>query len=220
LIGVYRRSSAVTSVLVFLKCALSVILYIHGFNSSARSFKAGLLRERMMQLGLGADYACPDLSHRPRQAITQLEELISENPYPATALVGSSLGGFYATWLAEKYGLKAVLVNPAVRPYELLQDFLGPQKNLYSSVEYEFTEQHLAELRELEVAAITPERYLLMVQTGDEVLDYRQAVEKYRDARQIVIEGGDHGFSNFAAYLDTVLRFCGIALQSGKESVG
>lgn len=197
-----------------------MLIYIHGFNSSARSFKAGLLRERMVQLGLGADYACPDLAHRPRQAMAQLEALIAGSPRAATALVGSSLGGFYATWLAEKYRLKAVLVNPAVRPYELLHDYLGPQKNLYTGEEYELTEQHLAELRELEAPSITPEHYLLMVQTGDEVLDYRQAVEKYRDARQIVIGGGDHAFGSFAAYLDTVLRFCGIALQSGKESVG
>lgn len=193
-----------------------MLIYVHGFNSSALSFKARLLRERMTQLGLDAAYACPDLAHRPRQAIAQLEALIAGAPRPATALVGSSLGGFYATWLAEKYRLKAVLVNPAVRPYELLQDYLGPQKNLYTGAEYELTGQHLAELRDLEVAAITPERYLLMVRTGDEVLDYRQAVEKYRGARQIVIEGGDHGFGDFAAYLDTVLQFCGIALQPDK----
>jgi len=197
-----------------------MLIYIHGLNSSARSFKAGLLRERMVQLGLGADYACPDLAHRPRQAMAQLEALIAGSPRAATALVGSSLGGFYATWLAEKYRLKAVLVNPAVCPYELLHDYLGPQKNLYTGVEYELTERHLAELRELEVPAITTELYLLMVQTGDEVLDYRQAVEKYRGARQIVTEGGDHGFGSFTDYLDTVLRFCGVALQSGKESVG
>ena len=187
-----------------------MILYVHGFNSSALSFKAGLLRGRMTALGRGAEYACPELAHRPRQAIAQLEALIAESPCATTALVGSSLGGFYATWLAEKYGLKAVLVNPAVRPYELLRDYIGPQKNLYTGAEYEFTGQHLAEMCELEVATITPERYLLMVQTGDEVLDYRQAVAKYHGAKQIVVEGGDHGFSNFADYLDTALEFCGI----------
>jgi predicted esterase YcpF (UPF0227 family) len=197
-----------------------MLIYIHGFNSSARSLKAKLLRERMAQLGLDVDYACPDLAHRPRQAMAQLEALIAASPRAATALVGSSLGGFYASWLAEKYGLKAVLVNPAVRPYELMHDYVGPQKNLYTGAEYELTVQHLDELLELEVAAITPERYLLMVQTGDEVLDYRQAVEKYRNAQQIVIEGGDHGFGDFAGYLDTVLRFCGIALQPDKERVG
>ncbi len=188
-----------------------MLIYVHGFNSSALSFKAGLLRDRMAALGLGNEYACPELSHRPQQAIAQLETLIAGSPGAVTALVGSSLGGFYATWLAEKYGLKAVLVNPAVRPYELLRDYVGPQKNLYTGAEYEFTGQHVAELRNLEVPDITPERYLLMVQTGDEVLDYRQAVAKYRGAKQIVVEGGDHGFSRFADYLDSVLEFCGIA---------
>ncbi len=187
-----------------------MLIYIHGFNSSARSFKAGLLRERMAQLGLAADFACPELAHRPRQAIAQLETLIVASPHAPVSLIGSSLGGFYATWLAEKYGLKTVLINPAVRPYELLCDYLGLQKNLYTGAEYELTEQHLAEMRELEVATITPERYLLMVQAGDEVLDYRQAVAKYRGAKQNVVEGGDHGFSNFADYLDTALEFCGI----------
>jgi hypothetical protein len=127
------------------------------------------------------------------------------------ALVGSSLGGFYATWLAERHGLKAVLVNPAVRPYEGLRELLGPQQNLHSGERYELTQAHLDELRDMEVAAITrPERYLLLVRTGDEVLDYRQAVERYRGCRQRVIEGGDHGFSDFGDYLDALLEFCGV----------
>ncbi|MFN7086670.1 MAG: YqiA/YcfP family alpha/beta fold hydrolase [Burkholderiales bacterium] len=187
-----------------------MIVYVHGFNSSARSFKAKVLRERLAALARGDEFACPELAHRPRQAIAQLEAVIAASRQPP-ALIGSSLGGFYATWLAEKYGLKAVLVNPAVRPYESLRDCLGPQQNLYTGAKYEFTTRHLAELRELETEAVTPERYLLMVRTGDEVLDYRQAVEKYRGARQMVIEGGDHGFGDFADYLDAVLAFCGVA---------
>lgn len=187
-----------------------MIVYVHGFNSSALSFKAGLLRERMAQLGRSNEFACPELAHRPRQAIAQLESVIAGSRQTPAALVGSSLGGFYSTWLAEKYGLNTALVNPAVRPYESLRDFLGPQKNLYTGAEYEFTRQHLAELRDFETGGITPQHYLLLARTGDEVLDYRQAVEKYRGARQMVIEGGDHGFSDFADYLGMVLEFCGI----------
>lgn len=186
-----------------------MILYVHGFNSSALSFKAGLLRDRMAALGRGSEFACPELAHRPRQAIAELESWIAGSP-PVT-LIGSSLGGFYATWLAEKYGLKTVLVNPAVRPYDSLRDFLGPQKNLYTGAAYEFTAQHLTELQELETESITPHHYLLLVRTGDEVLDFRQAVEKYLGARQMVIEGGDHGFGDFADYLGPVLAFCGVA---------
>lgn len=187
-----------------------MILYIHGFNSSARSFKAGLVRERMAALGRGAEFACPELEHGPSGAIAQLEGLIAGAGKVQVALVGSSLGGYYATYLAEKHGVRAALVNPAVRPYELLRDNLGPQRNLYTGAQYEFTVQRLAELRALEVARITPARYLLLVTTGDETLDYRQAVAKYHGCEQIVVEGGDHGFSGFTDYLDAVLGFCGL----------
>lgn len=170
--------------------------------------------ERVAALGGSAEFSCPDLAHRPGQAIAQLEALIARPAGASPVLVGSSLGGFYSTWLAEKYGLKAVLVNPAVRPYELLRAYLGRQQNLYTDEEYEFTAQHLDELRKFETETITPGNYLLLVQTGDEVLDFRQAVEKYRGARQIVIEGGDHGFSDFADYLDEIFAFCDVPSPS------
>lgn len=187
-----------------------MLIYIHGFNSSAQSFKARLLRERMSALGRGDECACPELAHRPAQAMAQLEALIAGAPAAQTALIGSSLGGFYATWLAEKYRLRAVLVNPAVRPWELLRDYLGPQKNLHTDAQYELTAQHLDELRALDAPAISSGLYLLMVRTGDEVLDYRQAVARYHGCRQRVIQGGDHGFGDFGDYLDTALEFCGI----------
>jgi uncharacterized protein len=187
-----------------------MLLYIHGLNSSSRSAKAGLLRGRMAALGRERDFVCPDLPDRPRRALDGLEALIIGAGGPV-ALVGSSLGGFYATWLAEKHGLSAVLVNPAVRPHEGLRQYLGPQQNLHTGERYELMQAHLDELREIEVATVShPERYLLMVETGDEVLDYRKAVERYRGCRQMVIEGGDHGFSDFDQYLDAVLEFCGV----------
>jgi predicted esterase YcpF (UPF0227 family) len=184
-----------------------MLIYIHGFNSSPASVKARLLRERLEALGRGVEFSAPTLPHRPAEAAAALDALIVR--HPGARVVGSSLGGYYATWLAEKHGVSAVLVNPAVRPYELLRPALGVQKNLHTGKEYEFTERHLAELAALEVPAITrPERYLLMVETGDEVLDYTQAVARYRGCRQLVIEGGDHGFSDFGLHLDTVLEFC------------
>jgi uncharacterized protein len=186
-----------------------VLIYIHGFNSSALSFKAGLVRRRMTELGRGADFACPELPHRPAQAIAVLESLVRARP-DESALIGSSLGGFYATWLAEKHGVRAALVNPAVRPYDLLEGALGTQTNLYTGVQYAFTEAHLEELRALEVPRVTPERYLLVTCTGDEVLDYRNALERYRGAETIVHPGGDHGFGDFERYLDRTLAFCGL----------
>ena len=184
-----------------------MIIYIHGFNSSPASSKAKLLHERLSALGRAREFLAPALPHSPAAAAQLLEDLARR--HPQAALVGSSLGGFYATGLAEKFALRAVLVNPAVRPYELLDGHVGRQKNFHTGEEYDFTLQHVAELRALEVAAITPQRYLLMVETGDELLDYRRAVEMYRGAPQMVIAGGDHGFSDFADYLDRVMEFCG-----------
>ena len=183
-----------------------MLIYVHGFNSSPASAKAQWLKARLEALGRGAEFAAPALPASPAQAAHVLDALATR--HPGAALVGSSLGGYYATWLAEKHGLKAVLLNPVVRPYELLADFVGRQKRFHTAEEYEFTRQHVDELRALDVDRVTPARYLLIVATGDEVLDYRRAVERYRGCRQIVIEGGDHGLSDFASYLDTVIGFC------------
>ncbi len=186
-----------------------MLIYIHGFNSSPASSKAQLLKARLKALGRGAEFAAPALPHSPAQAAALLDALATR--YPHAALVGSSLGGYYATYLAEMHGLKAVLLNPAVRPYELLAPHVGRQKNFHTDEEYNFTKQHVAELRALEVDRIRPERYLLIAATGDEVLDYRAAVDRYRGCRQLVIEGSDHGMSDFADYLETVLEFCGVS---------
>jgi predicted esterase YcpF (UPF0227 family) len=185
-----------------------MLIYVHGFNSSALSFKARLIRERMAALGRGAEFACPELDHYPKQAIAQLEALMASEKSEPVALVGSSLGGFYATYLAEKHGARAALINPAVRPYDGLRAYLGPQRNLFTGAQYEFTARHLAELRDFEATRVTSEHYLLLVTTGDEVFDYRQAVEKYRGCDEIVVTGGDHGFSDFEEYVDVVIAFC------------
>jgi uncharacterized protein len=187
-----------------------VLIYIHGLNSSALSYKAGLVRRRMLERGRGDEFVCLELPDRPRRAIALLEELIRESGPGRTALIGSSLGGYYATWLAERHDVRAVLVNPAVRPYDLLGPALGMQTNLYTGVRYELTSGHVDELREYDVATIQPRRYLLLVSTGDEVLDYTQAVEKYRGSEQVIEQGGDHGFSDFERHLERVLAFCGV----------
>ena len=184
-----------------------MLIYVHGFNSSPASSKAGLIQRELERRGRGGEFLAPALPHSPAAAAALLAQMV--RAHPDACLIGSSLGGFYATWLAETHGVRAVLLNPAVRPHELLAGAVGRQKNFHTGEEYDFTLQHIAELRALEVAAITPERYLLLVETGDEVLDYRHAVEKYRGARQVVIKGGDHGFSDFADHL-VVLEFCGV----------
>jgi predicted esterase YcpF (UPF0227 family) len=183
-------------------------LYIHGFNSSPASIKARQLHSKLEAQGRAASFACPALSHRPRDAMRQLEALMPGHAPDTVTLVGSSLGGFYATWLAERHGCRAVLVNPAVTAHLGLEAYLGAQRNLHTGETYELTRAHLDELGAFHVAAPTrPGRYFLMVTTGDEVLDHRAAVEKYAGARQLVIQGSDHGFAEFGRHLDAVLAF-------------
>jgi predicted esterase YcpF (UPF0227 family) len=134
---------------------------------------------------------------------TTLRDLASR----PVCLVGSSLGGFYATHFAEKFDLPAVMVNPAVN-VRTLAKHLGPQRNLYTGEEYVLEDAHLHELLAFEVKRITrPERYLLLTRTGDEVLDYREGVEKFVGCEQLVLDGGDHAFHDFALYVDRVIAF-------------
>ena len=185
-----------------------MIVYLHGFNSSPASSKARQLGEFMAESGRRADYACPALPNSPRAAIATIEATLAQTAPAAITLVGSSLGGFYATHLAEKLGCKAILVNPAVHAHTLLRSALGPQTNWHSGEQWTLTEAHLDELAALDIARISrPERYLLLVQTGDEVLDYRDARAYYAGAAQIIEDGGDHGFAGFERHYQTILDF-------------
>jgi len=183
-------------------------IYIHGFNSSPASTKSRQLQTRLEALGRRDEFACPALSHWPREAMRQLEALLHDRSVGAVTLVGSSLGGCYATWLAERHGCRAVLVNPALAPHLGLEAYLGAQRNLYTGETYELTREHLAQLAAYHVERpARPELYFLMVTTGDEVLDYRLAVTKYAGAKQLVIQGSNHGFAEFEGHLDAVLAF-------------
>ncbi|QNH79889.1 esterase [Pseudomonas protegens] len=185
------------------------ILYIHGFNSAPASIKASQLRRVMEQMGLAEQLRVPALHHHPRQAIGQLEQAIAELGRPL--LVGSSLGGYYATHLAERYGLKALLINPAVSPHRMFDGYLGTQKNLYTDETWELTHDHVAALAALEVAPPQdPQRYQVWLQTGDETLDYRSAERYYRACALRIQAGGDHSFQGFAGQLPAMLNFAGI----------
>ena len=185
-----------------------MIVYLHGFNSSPASGKAKQLGDYMAGLGRLTDYYCPALPNSPREAIAKIESTLARGRATAITLVGSSLGGFYATYLAEKHGWKAVLVNPAVHAHKLMRDSLGTQTNWHTGEKWVLTESHLAELAALDITAITqPERYLLLAQTGDAVLDYRDAVAYYAGATQIIEDGGDHGFAGFERHYPTILDF-------------
>jgi len=185
------------------------ILYLHGFCSSPQSWKVRLMADALEARGQRDRLFCPFLSHVPDEAIAQAEDILRRHSGPLT-LVGSSLGGFYATWLAEKHDLRAVLVNPAVVAPISLEKYVGTQTNLHTHEAFEFTAEHVAQLRALEADRVTPSRYLLMVETGDEVLDYRLAVARYAGCRQIVLDGGDHSFTRFPDCLPQLIEFCGL----------
>ena len=186
-----------------------MILYLHGFRSSPKSFKARLVGVRMRELGLTDQLTCPQLPASPRAAMALAYELVDGVAPDQLAIIGSSLGGFYATHMAERLGCRAVLLNPAIVPLQDLERHVGVTTEYHSSEPFEFKRAYIDELRALQVERITrPERYLLLAATSDEVLDYRDMVAHYPGATQHVIEGSDHAISEFRQYLDEVLAFC------------
>jgi len=187
-----------------------VIVYLHGFNSSPQSHKAQVLARFMAERGLGAHYACPALPPLAAGAVAAIEALMAPHAGASFCFVGSSLGGYYATYLAQKHDARAVLLNPAIEPHLGLRAYLGEQKNLHTGEPYQLTEAHLREWQALWVPRITPSRYLLIVETGDEVLDYHRAVARYQGAEQVVIEGGDHSLQSFPQHLPRILTFAGL----------
>jgi predicted esterase YcpF (UPF0227 family) len=186
-----------------------MILYLHGFRSSPRSFKARVVGQAMTALGRADELICPHLPASPREAMKLALLLVERYPAEQLAIVGSSLGGYYATWLAERLGCRAVLLNPAVDPFRDLEQHVGVGTAYHSDQPFEFKREHIDELRALKVDTITrPERYFLIAATGDEVLDYRDMLAHYAGARQHLIEGSDHAISEFPQYVDEVLAFC------------
>ena len=188
------------------------LFYIHGFNSSPQSYKAKLLAAYLAKhreaLKPGIEYHVPSLPYDPQAVMAILQQAVEACLPAPIGLIGSSMGGFYGTWIAEKYQLPLVLVNPAVRPYELLVDYLGENENIYTGEKYTFTQAHIAELKSLDIEAVSSlKRYLLLTQKADEVLDYRQGVEKYQGCEQQVQEGGSHGFDHFEDEIPGIMKF-------------
>ena len=190
-----------------------MLLYLHGFRSSPQSFKSRLVQERMRAWGVEKYFACPTLNVSPVQAIAQAEATIRgarAGGETDIAIIGSSLGGFYARWLAERHGCRAVLLNPAIHPWTDLEKYLGEQPLYHGGGSVVVERSHLQELLDLRVEQITkPARYYLLAATGDEVLDYREMVEACPGAHIRIIEGSDHGITEFEDYVDDVLAFCG-----------
>ncbi|MYN28085.1 YqiA/YcfP family alpha/beta fold hydrolase [Duganella levis] len=192
-----------------------MILYLHGFRSSPQSMKARVVGERMAALGLADQVVSPQLPASPKLAMELALSLIEGVPADQLSIIGSSLGGYYATWLAERIGCRAVLLNPAIVPRVNLDQHVGVTTQFHSDEPFEFKREYIEELHALEVPKISkPERYFLIAATGDEVLDYRDMVAHYQGARQHVIDGSDHAISEFPQYVDEILAFCGVEARA------
>lgn len=189
-----------------------LLIYIHGFLSSPQSIKAQQTRRYIDRLQLPVELLIPGLSNYPMQAYQQLRIIVekarAEKPARQIALMGSSLGGFMATALAEEFGLKALVINPAVKPYEIISTVMGENKNPYTNETFFLNDSHIEELYRLEVQTLSrPERIKVLLQTGDETLDYRKAVSYYQGCLHVVEEGGDHSFQNFENHLPEAFKF-------------
>jgi predicted esterase YcpF (UPF0227 family) len=189
------------------------ILYIHGFNSSPLSLKAEQTRQYFLQNFPDINFYCPQLVSNPEGAIYQLEQIIQSSEVDSSwYLMGSSLGGYFASYLSQRYNFPSVLINPAIKPFELLEDYIGEQVNPYTEEVYHVTKAHMIELKAIEPKSPSfndqqKNNYLVMVQTDDEVLNYQEAVEKYQHCRLIVEHGGDHSFVGFEQHLPQIADF-------------
>ena len=188
------------------------LLYLHGFNSSPQSHKAQLIQNYMHEHKCEDALLCPQIPEVPEQAKHFLEKLVEKTLMThRLSFVGSSLGGYYATYLAEKYTGAAALINPSVKPFETLAQYLGENKFYFQDASWEFDESHIQQLKELEVENITQlQRYLVFLQTGDETLDYREAEAKYGDAQCVIEQGGDHSFTDLQRHIPKIMKFCNI----------
>jgi predicted esterase YcpF (UPF0227 family) len=190
------------------------VLYLHGFRSSPQSTKARQVAAVMATLFPHIIWWCPQLPPSPKAAAALIHEGTASWPSQSMAVMGSSLGGFYATWLAAQRGCKAVLLNPAIHPARDLAKYIGEQTAWHdAATRFYFAPQFVDELRALEVGQLPhPERVWALIAKGDEVLDWREMTARYPDSPQVVMEGGDHAISNFNQYLTQVLEF--LDLQS------
>ena len=187
-----------------------MILYLHGFRSSPLSMKARLTGERMAQLGRSAQFICPQLPASPRLALELAFGLVDGVPAQHLAIVGSSLGGYYATYVAGMTRCRAVLLNPAVHPARDLMLYIGDQTAWHDPAEhFYFRPEYIHELRAMEVGPLTrPERVFAIIAKGDEALDWHEMSARYPDSNIKLLEGGDHALSDFEkAHLDDVMAF-------------
>ncbi len=192
---------------------LTHLLYLHGFRSSPQSLKARTMARHMAAQHPQVHWWCPQLPPSPREAMALVMEGIADWPCASMAVIGSSLGGFYATGVAESMGCKAVLLNPAVNPARDLEKYIGEQTSWHDPQErFFFKPEFVDELRELQCQGLQhPGNYFAIIAKGDEVLDWREMQARYVGAHIRLLEGGNHAISDFDVQLPAVLAFLGLA---------
>ena len=188
------------------------VLYLHGFRSSPQSLKARTMAQHMASHHPAVHWWCPQLPPSPRAAMRLLRQGIADWPRETMAVVGSSLGGFYATWVAEQTGCRAVLLNPAVQPARDLAKHIGEQTSWHDPQQhFFFKSEFVDELRTLQCTGLHhPGNYFAVIAKGDEVLDWREMQARYAGAHIRLLEGGDHALSDFDAHLPAVMAFLGL----------
>jgi hypothetical protein len=185
------------------------VLYLHGFRSSPQSTKARQVATIMAAQFPHITWWCPQLPPSPKAAAALIAEGTAHWPADRMAVIGSSLGGFYATWLAALRGCKAGLLNPAINPARDLANYIGEQSAWHDPAErFFFAPEFVDELHALQAGPLPhPERVWALIAKGDEVLDWREMTARYPGSQQVVLEGGDHAISNFGTYLPQLLEF-------------
>jgi predicted esterase YcpF (UPF0227 family) len=187
-----------------------LLIYFHGFLSSPGTHKAALLAAYLRAQELSIELRVPALPDNPAAALQAAEAAIvaaRASGCEPIGLLGSSMGGFYATVLGQRYGLRAVLINPAVQPQRFVAANLGRQRNPYTGIEFTLDDTDVEVLQRISPQLARPELFWLLQQMGDEVLDYRDAVNFYAGCRQTVEAGGNHQFQDFERYLPDILKF-------------
>ncbi len=183
------------------------LLYLHGFNSSPDSTKAKIFQS-FVKKKKSKSLLVPDLPISPRESILLLEEIIKDHK-KEVSLIGSSLGGFYAAYLAEKYKLKSVLINPVVSPHlKNMKDLIGEHENYNTGEKYFFSKSNFKELFDYKIRRFSiPLDQLFLLQLGDEVLDQKKTLKHNKDSFSLVEDEGSHKFENFEKYLPLIYDF-------------